>query len=143
MIMPRGAGPSTSLAIRDYLLEHEEGYAWQIAEKVISEFEGTGYQPPTHSSVAQIMHSCEELGLIELVRTEPSERMEEEPTEETRKRKQRKIYKIAEGKEDDIRWRDPVKANYQPEKFNEELPMEITDEMMEERMEKVREKRGE
>lgn len=130
--MPRGwASPSTSLAIRKWFLENGEGHAWRIAEDLIPVFEGKGYQPPTHPSIAQIMYSCDKLGLIELIRTEPSKR---------NPKKVRKIYRLVEEKKDAAEWRDPVTANWKPEKFKSELPIRPTDEEIQEHMKRMREK---
>lgn len=107
--MPRSPWtPSTSELVRDTLMIDldNEAAAWDVAEVVIPRIRETDWKPPTHSSVAQALYCANELGLVEIVRTESGEK---------NSHYEKKIYRVVKPEEDE--WRNPKKALYNPQEF--------------------------
>ena len=117
--MPKGWGaPGTADLIRVYLLRRGRGTQYG-AYKFILAWLGTRYTktkkekqyvPPTYQSVRRMFTYMRKLGLIEDAGTAPGLKPQS---------MKRHYYRVVKGRETDPRWRNPVLAYYDPDRFKE------------------------
>jgi len=94
----------TGRFIRDWLLEHKEGYAYEIWRDLKEKRKEMGLHYPTYRSFWNYIRILRELGLIRVVRVE-------RPLPQARWH--RRYLSIVPGREDDPAWDAPQKA-YNP-----------------------------
>ena len=100
---------SSSLFIRDYLLEHGEGYIHEVYRSFREWLKSEGYTRfPSYQSFRTYFWRLRNLGLIEFVR--------EEPSSNPVLKAPRRYYRIVPGMENDVRWINPFRAIY-PETY--------------------------
>lgn len=101
--------------IRDRLKVINEGYIWQIYKDFRRDFRAMGYKPGSYKNFCYYFRILSDLGLIELIRKEPAKK------EGTKKdidklikypqlSSDRKYYRLAKEKIEDIAWQHPRKA---------------------------------
>lgn len=112
--MPKGWGsPSTSIAIRDYLVEKGKASLYETYKHLKEKFEQENYVPPTYTSIQGIFSALKKMGLIKHLGYETSSRGFPKA-----------IYSVDESRLNDERWQNPLSACYNPKKFRERLTKE-------------------
>jgi len=102
---------STSLFIRDFLLEQGEAYPYQIYKALRARLKEEGYpkRRGSYQSIRNYFYWLKELGLIEVSRTAPADRAI---------LKDRSYYRIVTSKANDLAlWKSPRGALY-PDSYN-------------------------
>lgn len=97
---------STSLFIRDFLLEQGEAYPYQVYKALRARLKEEGYpkRRGSYQSIRNYFYWLKELGLIEVSRTAPAGRAI---------LKDKSYYKIITSKADDLAlWKNPREALY-------------------------------
>ncbi len=97
---------STSLFIRNFLLDHGEAYPYQVYKALRARLKEEGYPKRRgfYQSIRNYFYWLKELGLIEVSRTAPADRAI---------LKDRSYYKIITSKADDLAlWKNPRGALY-------------------------------
>jgi len=97
---------STSLFIRDFLLEQGETYPYQIYKALKARLKEEGYakRKTSYQSIRNYFYWLKELGLIEVSRTAPGKKAI---------LKDRSYYKIITSKADNLAlWKNPREALY-------------------------------
>jgi len=115
--MPRGwAAPGTADLVRVYLLKRGRGTQYGAYKFIVAWLEARGaatgkrYVPPTYQSIRHMFIYLRRLGLVEDAGTAPAAKSSG---------MMRHYYRVAKGREADPRWRNPILAYYDPDRFRE------------------------